>query len=226
MKKSIILLLILITTFSVTAQKDYSYRLRAIPITNIPFNGTKIDRPQRSYALKFQSFPSLNANMWKDIQLTIPILPGSEGWQFSGLDRRFTPTNGNYYVGLIYFGVSDFNKKMLFTLTSNDNYIDALEIYAQSSIKDNNVYVKQFKIDTNMRVTVYQLKPTSTTPIMLYSKVTFPLRAQRIDTVYQIDSNGRFSLVRQTLYQPQNYSEDAFTSPDVNIWDGTEIHIK
>ena len=73
-----------------------------------------------------------------------------------------------------------------------------------------------------MRVTVYQVKPTSTTPIKFEdTSLQTKMNAQRIDTRYQIDETGHIKKIKEIKYQPQDYMVLDFTE-NRNIWDGKE----
>lgn len=219
MRKIVVAILLLVMVGSVYAQKEYSYRLTAIPVTNLPYTG---GRPVETYAFDYHYFPLMSNKMWKDFQLTIPIDDDEEGWPYSALERRFPLNENGFYIGLLEFGAMDFSKDMLFVLDKNHNYLDALEVVVQVTTNVKNVYIKRFEISADGLITVYQLCPTSTTPIMVYSPVSFPLRAQRSDTMYRIDADGKFYQVKQVLYQPQDYTEVQFTNPNYNIGEGKE----
>ena len=82
--------------------------------------------------------------------------------------------------------------------------------------------IKQWKIDADMRVTVYQVKPTSTTPIRFEDvSPQTKMNAQRIDTRYQVDETGHIKKVKEIKYHPQDYLVLDFTG-NRNIWDGKE----
>ena len=137
--------------------------------------------------------------------------------------RRFVPTNGQYFVGVINLGLVDYATKRLITATPDGEFIDCLEVsvfgYTRTGV---GITIKQWKIDADMVVTVYQVKPTSTTPIRFED--TSPqtkMNAQRIDTCYQIDETGHIKKIKEIKYQPQDYMILDFTG-NRNIWDGKE----
>ena len=150
--------------------------------------------------------------------ISVPIDDGD-----CSIFRRFSPTNGQYFIGVVYLGLVDNTRKLLVTATSEGEFVDFLEVSVQGFTKTGvEATIKQWKIDADMRVTVYQVKPTSTTPIRFED--TSPqtkMNAQRIDTRYQIDETGHIKKIKEIKYQPQDYMILDFTG-NRNIWDGKE----
>ena len=114
------------------------------------------------------------------------------------------------------------NRHLLATYDDSGNVIDQLEgaIYGDNAhgVK---LWVKQFRIDPDMKVTVYELKVDPVAPINFGDDFQ-SVRAQRVDTQYRIDSTGQFEKLYEKHYRPQNYTMEQMSDPDVNIWDGTE----
>ena len=50
------------------------------------------------------------------------------------------------------------------------------------------------------------------------------LNAQRIDTVYQIDDNGKVNKLSEKKYQPKDYSMTILETAD--IWNGNETPLQ
>lgn len=217
MKKGILTLIICLISVITIAQ---------IPYSSIPFEGSRSGSiSYMPHAFTCNNWPIENNNVWTNFQLSISdAMPSIEdgGWYYYDYYRSFQTGNNNYTLSLILIGAMDYNKDMLVTKTPNNDYIDAIEVGIQLSTKQKNVIVKQYKIAGDGTITVYLLRPTRNTSIMVYDDVYFPINAQRIDTVYEIDSTGHFDQISQTLYAPQNYTEYQFSNENYNIWDGTE----
>ena len=90
------------------------------------------------------------------------------------------------------------------------------------------IKLKQYKITPEMKLFVYELKPTSPTPIYYYEdyiqKKVASLNARRIDTVYQIDDNGKVNKLSEKKYQPKDYSMTTLETAD--IWNGNETPLQ
>ena len=219
----------------IPAIADIATTFDIIPSASLPYYATKTDRRQEPICSR--GFPSslwgnsFNVSVWQDLGLTIPLVYNNdEDMQvFCSIYRRFTPSNGNYYLGAIEISPGDNWKIMLVTATNTGVYIDALEVNVSGYYSQGSQYwdfhVKQWKIDANMQVTVYRLKPTSSTPIMFDENPTIlsTIHAQRIDEIYQINSSGQFIKTGEILYQPKNYPLSVFYDTSVNIWEGNEV---
>ena len=236
MKRVMILLLVVVISLHerTSAQEQIVTAFNAIPLVNLPYLGTKMDwkqEPVRSFYFPVSLWKeSLNLNLWTDMGLTVPIVKkDSDFFTDSSIYRRLNPSNGAFYLGVIFIGAGDDGKNILITATSSGSYIDALEVKIGGlyvvSPQYWYLYVKQFKISADMQVTVYRLKPTSTTPIMFGSntEVLTEIHAQRIDEIYQIDTSGRFVKTGKIKYQPKYYPLSTFYDNEINFWDGDEV---
>ena len=162
----------------------------------------------------------LDMSYWIDYGLTISVPLAEDG--DCSIFRRFVPSNGQYLIGVIDLGIMDYIRKYLITATPEGEFIDCLEVSVFGYTRTGaGVTIKQCKIDADMRVTVYQIKPTSTTPIKIDTSPQTKMNAQRIDTRYQIDETGHIKKIKETKYQPQDYMILDFTG-NRNIWDGKE----
>ncbi|WP_455496628.1 hypothetical protein [Coprobacter sp.] len=203
-----------------TAKKAF----QTVPSTKLPYEGIageSLIPPRASVFFPYKVWGNkIDASFWIDYGLTVstPIDDGD-----CSIFRRFVPTNGQYFVGVINLGLVDYATKRLITATPEGEFIDCLEVsvfgYTRTGV---GVTIKQWKIDADMRVTVYQVKPTSTVPIKFEETAPFTkMNAQRIDTRYRIDETGHIKKVKETKYQPQDYLILDFTG-NRNIWDGEE----
>ena len=236
MKRVKISLLVMSITccWYLSAQDRIAIAFSALQPVSLPYYGIKNDRPlepMRNYHFPVNLWKDrLNVNLWKDLNLTIPMVLNSDFFfDPSDIYRRLAPSNGDYHLGIIQLGAGDDSKKMLVTATSSGAYIDALEVNVRGVYVVSPQYwylhVKQFKISADMQVTVYRLKPTSTTPIMFGSntEVLTEIHAQRIDEIYQIDTAGRFVKTGKIKYQPKYYPLSTFYDNEINFWDGDEV---
>ena len=195
-----------------------------VPFTQLPYEGIAEEaliKPRASVFFPYKTWgDKLDTTLRLDYGLTISV-PIDDG--DCSIFRRFSPTNGQYFIGVVYLGLVDNTRKLLVTATSEGEFVDFLEVSVQGFTKTGvEATVKQWKIDADMVVTVYQVKPTSIVPIKFED--TSPqtrMNAQQIDTRYQIDETGHIKKIKETKYQPQDYMVLDFTG-NRNIWDGKE----
>ena len=195
-----------------------------VPFTQLPYEGIAEEaliKPRASVFFPYKTWgDKLDTTLRLDYGLTISV-PIDDG--DCSIFRRFSPTNGQYFIGVVYLGLVDNTRKLLVTATSEGEFVDFLEVSVQGFTKTGvEATVKQWKIDADLVVTVYQVKPTSIVPIKFED--TSPqtrMNAQRIDTRYQIDETGHIKKIKETKYQPQDYMVLDFTG-NRNIWDGKE----
>ena len=133
--------------------------------------------------------------------------------------RKFNQTNSAYKLITIVVGESDFETLYIATMNNSGEIIDYIEsgVFFYTSSK---IYIKQYSISSDMKITVYWLKVTSPTIAdpLNFSSVT----AQRIDRKYQINATGYFSIVQEKFYQPKTYTKPYLEDKTKNIWDGVE----
>ena len=195
-----------------------------VPFTQLPYEGIaeeSLIKPRASVFFPYKTWgDKLDTTLRLDYGLTISV-PIDDG--DCSIFRRFSPTNGQYFIGVVYLGLVDNTRKLLVTATSEGEFVDFLEVSVQGFTKTGvEATIKQWKIDADMRVTVYQVKPTSTTPIRFEdTPPQTKMNAQRIDTRYQIDETGHIKKIKEIKYQPQDYMILDFTG-NRNIWDGKE----
>lgn len=225
MKKSVIVIIFFLLGIYANAQENFTVkqRLDFIPVTTIyPYIGSKILPKEqipfvKSVALNSADWGNLPIYTWDDIQCTKYTFYDGEDAAFY---RKFIPVNKSYIVAPISIGQSDWQRYLLATYTNDGNVID----YIECSVGFYGVGLmlfKQWKIESDMRVTIYQLKPTSSETILFDSPFT-SVNAQRIDTEYQIDSTGHFIKKSEKKYKPKNYSRTYLEDEKINIWNGNE----
>jgi hypothetical protein len=204
-----------------------AFESMSLTFTPLPYNGLKSDvmlEPSRVVHCPVEQLEGkTNTALWADMQLT---QPAPNDYDISDIYRRFKPTNGDYWLGAVRAGTggSGNSKVLLVTLKPDGTFIDALEVKFRAShgIDIDYIYLKQWKIDRAMRVTVYQIRPTQTTPIPLENTQT-SFVGQRIDTEYHINSTGKFVKLKETKYRPQTYTYSYLADKSKNFWEGNEL---
>ncbi|MEG1905469.1 MAG: hypothetical protein RR212_13825, partial [Bacteroidales bacterium] len=148
-----------------------------------------------------------------------------DGWPESFIVGVFDIPYQNFNLMAVSIGTQMFGSKILISLDSNEDIIDAVDVgaYIGAALPNANYYYPmQWSINSNMELTTYQLKPTSTTPYLFETDIPFPLNAQRIDRSYKIDSLGYFTLISEIKYQPENYPIGIFIDKSHKIRTGGE----
>lgn len=174
---------------------------------------------------------SFKNRVWTDLALTqeetMKIdLSNGDIWPICEIGCKFITINTNFNLFSVVFGPDDYIKHSLVTIDKNGNYIDSIEIGAEIVCSGwDYYYPMKWEITEDLTVKTYQLKPTSSTPILYNSDIPDTLQAQRIDRTYSIDSNGEFSEVETKYYEPRNYSKDKFLNKSYDISTGNEIYI-
>ena len=189
------------------------------PTANVPKQSQKWIYIQK----EDRKFPDI---IYRDFQRTKPETysdPDKEEFCVGCFQFR-KPGNSNYTTLGVNVGQSDARNMLLVTYDFNANQIDWVEV----EVKFSDIKLKQYKITPEMKLFVYELKPTSPTPIYFYEdyiqKKISSLNAQRIDTVYQIDDNGKVNKLSEKKYQPKDYSMTILETAD--IWNGNETPLQ
>ena len=218
MKQNCIILILL--TFSCNLFADNVKEILArIPLTSTPFACTKAapyPKPAIGYPADMESH--LPLQMYQDLGLTQKNSFLAEIAVF----RKFKPKEGNFDLVALDLDVSEWDKKILATYQKGE-LIDYIEVEV-SWYSDGLLFVKQWQIDANQEVIVTWLKIESSTPISAFSNFD-KIKAQRIDTHYKVDTNGKFQEVKQVKYRSQTYTKAYLIDKNKNLWDGNEIPI-
>jgi len=199
-------------------------RIGMIPETTIyPYYGAKIlDENQYQFVKSVGFHPEDYGNLpiytWDDVQGTRYTAGANEG---AAMYRKFIPPSKNYIVVPIGIGDSDWKRYLLLTFTNDAKLIDYLEVSYGIYGSELMLY-KQWKIERDMKVTVYHLKSTSTEAIMLNNFSLNQFNLQRIDTEYQIDSTGHFVKLSEKKYRAKTYNRSELENNTKNIWQGGE----
>lgn len=172
---------------------------------------------------------SFQNSVWTDLGLTqqttmkIDLAKG-DVWSMCHIDGKFAIDNQDFVLFTVLFGTLDYCKNALVTIDNNGNYIDSISVGASISSMTAKTYEPmQWEITSDMKVIVYQLKPTSITPIPEGSDIGDDgIEAQRIDRVYLLGSDGKFAHVETKYYKPQLYQQMHFIHNAYDISTGVE----
>ncbi|MCH5305743.1 MAG: hypothetical protein J1E79_04615 [Rikenella sp.] len=198
----------------------------------LPFVGTKAllsgqgiqNIHKRTSPLSKQQTEGLEIFVWEDLQCT-------KNQRFKQLATWLIldqPVEGNYRLQDIEIYAAGFlQRHILTTYDANGAWIDQLEsaVSGESAKEGLPLWIKQFRIDPDRTVTIYELKVAPTVPLNFWDRFE-SLQARRVDTKYKIDSTGHFRKISEICYQPKTYSIAELTDPAKNIWSGTESAAK
>lgn len=120
---------------------------------------------------------------------------------------------------------TDTFKHILVTCDTCGNYIDHLEV-GIGVFHSGRIASKQWKIDENLNVFVWQIKAVNSKLITWqeYDK-NGVMEGQRIDSYYRIDLNGKFLKTREVKYTTRNYPFTFFDFPKSFLWDNKDTVI-
>ena len=233
--KKIILSCLLIATITISCLGENRFLLNLGFIKNyttIPYKSwtDKMPITPATFPVDILTETSFENFAWKDLALTqtetmkIDLSKG-DIWNEASIIRKLQ-TNTDYILFSATLGECDFFKYILVTIDKNGKYIDSTAVGAVIYEHGGDCYPMKWEITEDMTVKTYQLKPTSSTPILYNSDIPDTIHAERIDRIYKIDSNGRFSEVETKFYKPQNYPKEKFLDKSYDISTGNEIYIK
>lgn len=235
MKKITILFLLsfALLSFTLSAQIVTLRRpMSAVQNSELPFVGSKAqfernpDPEKNIYrqAVRLPDSRGLNLFVWEDLQCT-------QNQRFKNtraLIIRKIPLQSGYILNDIeIYAAAILKRHILATYDTAGALVDQLEgaVFGESVRSGEPLWIKQFRIDPGMKVTLYSLKVSEDKPILFFDDFQ-SVRAQRVDTQYQIDATGHFKKIAETKYKQQTYTLMQLTDPHKNIWDGAEVPLK
>ena len=132
----------------------------------------------------------------------------------------YNETNGNYILGVIETISGDHIaiKDWLVTFDFSGNLIDYIPIHEYIS----DVCTTEAQINKDFTADVQRLDFPENDCIIKDFKPIDNLKGQRIDTKYEITTDGKFMKLNEVRYQPQLYPPSALLDRKVNIRDRGE----
>jgi hypothetical protein len=113
-------------------------------------------------------------------------------------------------------------RDFLVTVDTNYQMIDTLEVGIQGTHKDR-IMTKQYQLHADLSFFVYDLQPTSEKIQLYETDFLDSFDAQRVDTHYQINDEGKFIKKKEIRYKPKTYTlEELYQKSIHGIWNGTE----
>ena len=191
--------------------------LARVPYSQLPFACTKeASYPNPAIGYPFDMNTGFSLDCYNDLGLTQMYAdPNMNCVVF----RKFNPQKGNFDLIALDIEVSEWGKKILATYHEGElvDYIEG-EVYWYS---DGMILIKQWQINPEHKVIVTLLKVESAVPVSAFSKFN-SVKAQRIDTYYEITADGKFREEKQVKYRPKTYTRSYLTDKTKNLWEGNE----
>ena len=191
--------------------------LARVPYSQLPFACTKeASYPNPAIGYPYDMNTGFSLDCYNDLGLTQMYAdPNMNCVVF----RKFNPQKGNFDLIALDIEVSEWGKKILATYHEGElvDYIEG-EVYWYS---DGMILIKQWQINPEHKVIVTLLKVESAVPVSAFSKFN-SVKAQRIDTYYEITADGKFREEKQVKYRPKTYTRSYLTDKTQNLWEGNE----
>ena len=191
--------------------------LARVPYSQLPFACTKeASYPNPAIGYPFDMNTGFSLDCYNDLGLTQMYAdPNMNCVVF----RKFNPQKGNFDLIALDIEVSEWGKKILATYHEGElvDYIEG-EVYWYS---DRMILIKQWQINPEHKVIVTLLKVESAVPVSAFSKFN-SVKAQRIDTYYEITADGKFREEKQVKYRPKTYTRSYLTDKTQNLWEDNE----
>ena len=216
MKKICLFIMLSLCFATVRAEFDLQTAISVIGKSNLPFDYTKEGGLYDSYRL-YNPNNVIPDKIYENFQLTEYF--NARDNIDTGLDLCFTCKLGNdLYLCLIRVGgIIEPATYVLTSVNSSYKVVQSLEV----GVTYANTYIKQFKINDNREVYVYQLVPTSTISIPFDTFKS--VEAYVTETVYTIDMAGQFILTspEKRVSNTRTFSRDELEKMTQDLW---ELH--
>ena len=216
MKKICLFIMLSLCFATVRAEFDLQTAISVIGKSELPFDYTKEGGLYDSYRL-YNPNNVIPDKIYENFQLTEYF--NARDNIDTGLDLCFTCKLGNdLYLCLIRVGgIIEPATYVLTSVNSSYKVVQSLEV----GVTYANTYIKQFKINDNREVYVYQLVPTSTISIPFDTFKS--VEAYVTETVYTIDMAGQFILTspEKRVSNTRTFSRDELEKMTQDLW---ELH--
>ena len=216
MKKICLFIMLSLCFATVRAEFDLQTAISVIGKSELPFDYTKEGGLYDSYRL-YNPNNVIPDKIYENFQLTEYF--NARDNIDTGLDLCFTCKLGNdLYLCLIRVGgIIEPATYVLTSVNSSYKVVQSLEV----GVTYANTYIKQFKINDNREVYVYQLVPTSTISIPFDTFKS--VEAYVTETVYTIDMAGQFILTspEKRVSNTRTFSRDELENMTQDLW---ELH--
>ena len=216
MKKICLFIMLSLCFATVRAEFDLQTAISVIGKSNLPFDFTKEGDLYSSYRI-YNPNNVIPDKIYENFQLTEYF--NARDNIDTGLDLCFTCKLGSdLYLCLIRVGgIIEPATYVLTSVNSSYKVVQSLEV----GVTYANTYIKQFKINDNREVYVYQLVPTSTISIPFDTFKS--VEAYVTETVYTIDMAGQFILTspEKRVSNTRTFSRDEIDTMKQDLW---ELH--
>lgn len=219
MKKTLFLLFLLCSIYSNGQLKGRDIlidRMSRITETPLPLFTTPELKSRVSYGVRPDMTPTINFHSYDDLGGKVNFGPLVAGELYSWSKSLY-----NYKIAIIDMGEVDRYRMLLTTLSEQAAVIDTVEVEIYFYSGNNRYLTKEFILDTNQQLIVCQLESKEDAPIGAYSGFN-KYNAQRVDTYYQINSEGEIVPLKRKLYKPRVYDAAYIKDGKKRLLDGDE----
>lgn len=218
----LILILLLLFTIIVKGQKQESepliWSLSRMPAAELPIS-TGLKQTWKKglcYGFNQNMAPLLQYHSYEDLGLTKEFALFCGGVIYGWAESKY-----GYNILLISMGEVDRYRLVIGTFTKAGNLIDTLECEAFFTIGNNPFYTKEFSLNSDQQLIVCQLESKEVNPVFI-TKPFESYHAQRVDTYYQINSEGKIVPQKRKLYKPRVYDVAYIKDGKKRLLDGDE----
>lgn len=216
-------LFILISFLYVTGMNTITLKegIRNIEKISLPFESTrKTPNSKPCYYLTDNEWGNLPRQMYEDLNLSVRTKYKHTGQMV----HCFIMNNNSHILLALRNGDSDPELGLLATFTKDGKLVDYIESEVRFLLNNNRLYAMQYRIDKDATIIVTRLNVISDKPIMFYDEFT-TIQAQRVDTYYRINDDGKFQQIKQVKFEPASYTHDDLQNENKNLWEGNETPI-
>ena len=224
MMKSILLFINLFATIS--GAMSLKERINRTEVTTLPFEYTNLVEYSRpGYSINgLQLTTSIPRYTYGDVGKKIRLV--NMGHISYSLFKCFDSRNkGFVLLDIVLKRMPGENRHFLVTLDTNYQMIDTLEVAAGGRHRDR-LCVKQYRLNSDFTLTVYDLRQTSDNVLRYQVDQFDSFEAQRVDTRYTINEEGKFVKGEEIRYTPRTYKMEELYQKGHGIWNGTETPVE
>ncbi len=201
---------------------DIKEAIQDLPVTPLPYYSLKTERrgPECRGIWNYDNI--LYRKLFTDFGLTEWFIPEDE---VPCGKRIFYIKNADCLLMMISAGsIGDVSNDLLVSITPEGEVIDQMYVKVIGFDPRGIIPAMSFRIMETGEIMTSQLVPKSSAAQPMIDVNT--LEAQRVDTVYRLDSDNKFKKAMTILFEEKTYTIDVLSKPGYNIWNGNETIVK
>ncbi|MCM1502634.1 MAG: hypothetical protein NC115_08235 [Bacteroidales bacterium] len=192
---------------------DIKEAIQDLNVTPLPYNCFKTEKmcPECRGIWNYDNI--LYSKLFTDFGLTDWFIPEDEG---PCGRRKFYIKNAECMLMLINAGsIGDVSNDLLVSVTPEDEIIDQMYVKVIGFDPRGIIPAMSFRITETGEIITSHLVPKDN----VFKPIAYidTLEAQRVDTVYRLDSDNKFKKVMTVLFEEKTYTIDVLSKPGYNI---------